>query len=181
MLDQQRIIEGLAQTPQDIVDVLAAWRLLLAMCDAKKLKFTLHAPHVPFASIKQIMSYCGLSVLSELLEGGQDVAVRRNLLAEMCGRASKYWASRDGTSPSLGNPPLGSIHHLAVDRHRMAGYCSRRASRVVNKFVEAQDIISQAAFSVLQRKGNTSDPDAGTQTSTWASAILHDVFGITLA
>ncbi|KPI41119.1 uncharacterized protein AB675_8060 [Cyphellophora attinorum] len=180
MLDQQHIIEDLAQTPQDVVDMLAAWKLLLAMCDAKKLKFTLHAPHVPFASIKRIVLYCGLSVLSELLEGSQDVAVRRNLLGEMCGRASRYWNARDTTS-LLGNPPLDSIHHLAVDRHRMAGYCSRRASRVVNKFVETQDIISQAAFSVLQRESNISDPEAGTQPSTWASAVLSGVFGITLA
>lgn len=174
MLDQQRIIENLARTSHDIVDMLAAWKMLQAACVARKIKFTLKAPEYPFANVKRLVVYYGLRVFGELLTGSPDVAIRRNLLSQM---SSRIWNTRNGgqgLSPRLDHPLLDSIHHLDVSRHRVS-LPTQRPYRVVNKFFERQEILSHAAFAVLQRQEGSSNPDHITEPIPWMISRFHQV------
>lgn len=167
MLDQQQIIQELCPSPESVKDLALAWIVLQGVCKSRRLGLNLRSPTYPFATLKKIILYGGLDSMHKLLTSSQDVAVRRNLLKEV----SDSMQVVERRHPQA---PLESIHHL-VERSSVPPAATLRAYKVMNKFIDNQDILSRAAFAILQRHGEADHTMQYADPARWiASKICLD-------
>lgn len=133
----------------DFTDVSAVYAILKAVCKGRNVPLTLKSLGFPFASMKQILIYRGLSPLGKLLPPEVDLAQQNKILRRLC----EDIAHQNRTiSNTLGyQKPLDSIYHLSPKGERDT-YFQRRGSKVRDQFMTQQDIWDKAARAFMMRK-----------------------------
>lgn len=144
LLDQQHLIVPLCGSPATILGVGAAHSILMGVCRAKTLGPRVRSPTYPFASIKRLMIGRGLAPFAEILNE-RDHAARLVILGRACEQLIRPCQVKQHTYT------IQSVQHLDIARYSIPGAQTHRPCKVIEKFLERQDIWQKAAFAVLQR------------------------------
>jgi hypothetical protein len=146
-LDQQDLIEAICLDPLEIWEMQFAYRLFIGVCRGKGFAQNTRVPKYPFATVKRILLYRGLLPFVNLLRSTTDGGSRRDAL--VAANAQLFPLHQ----PLIhSRPPLATIYHLNKSSLWSCEPKKRRPYRVINKFVERQDIWVAAAHAVLQRR-----------------------------
>jgi len=156
-LDQQRMIEEQHACARDrIKDTSRAFKIFEGVCKARELNMSTQSKIYPFASIKRMIVARGLTPFAAVLDGDSTVAVRESMLNSI---GEQVWQRRGCTPVEYRSSKLLSIHHFDTESGRTPSRAmARRSHKVVNRFIEQQDIWYRAAHAVLLRKGHRKQP-----------------------
>jgi hypothetical protein len=152
-LDQQGLVEAICQDLSEIWEIQFAFRLFMGVCRGKGFVQKTRAPKYPFASVKRILLYLGMLPFVDMLQSAADSSSRREAL--IVANSGVFSASKP---LKHSRPPLSTIFHLNTSAWARQPK-KRRPYRVINKFVERQDIWAAAAHAVLQRQTSSPDPN----------------------
>ncbi|RMZ78770.1 hypothetical protein DV738_g3655, partial [Chaetothyriales sp. CBS 135597] len=148
--DQQHIIEGVySWSTKSIVNITAALQVFLGIAAANRLSLKSRSPRYPFASVKKILIFCGLMPFKSILCCTSQHGT--NPTEQLISASERV--VHNGRAKDL-KPPLSSIHHFDTTRLEEAPTeQSSRGITVRNAFVDRQDLWTNAACAVAQRKG----------------------------
>lgn len=161
MLDQQHILQQ--YTAKDIRNMSIVWVIFLGVCKARRLGLSTRSAKYPLATVKRILIHRGLTAFAEVLAPGIDDARRRELLDRACGQLDH----RKRSVTARLEDPLTTIHHLDLKHLSATEPAVQRSYKVVNKFIDRQDILLKAAFAVLQRLGKVDSHTGWLDSNAW--------------
>lgn len=152
-LDQQYIIEKLPEAL--LMNITQAWQLLQGVCNAKGYPMNRRTRTYPFTSVRMMLAYGGLKELTEALNLGHLTTSERDTAFEAMNEVIWEPAQRIARRLKPLTSPLESIHHLEYARKPIVGPnpSLKRSAKDQARFVDSQILWSDAAYSVMQRKG----------------------------